>query len=67
MEGIYRVLVKFNDGIKLIDNIFKSMLEEDNWWIYEEEFHGKYIDILLDEMNKLYFRLGRTDFLSQFS
>lgn len=67
LEGIYQVLVKFNDGIKLIDNVFKSMLEEDNWRIYEEEFHDKYINILLEEMNKLYFRFGRTDFLSQLS
>ncbi len=71
IKHIGRMLYKFNDMIRCVDEAFCTAFgigrDDREWMIYEEEFHDKYINILLDGLNKLYLRFGKTDFLQQYS
>lgn len=40
---------------------------DEEWSGYEEEYHDMYINILLINLNKLYFRFGKTNFMEEYS
>lgn len=54
LESISRVLNKFNDVIKLVDESTGLKRDDDEWKTYEEESHEMYINILLKQLNNLY-------------
>ena len=67
LESISRVLNKFNDVIKLVDESTGLKQDDDEWKTYEEESHEMYINILLKQLNNLYIRFGKLRFLKDFS
>lgn len=71
IKHIAGMLHRFNDVIRWVDEVFCTAFgvgkDDKEWMIYEEEFHDKYINILLSGLNKLYLRFGKTDFLQQYS
>lgn len=67
LESICRVLNKFNDVIKLVDESTGLKRDDDEWKTYEEESHEMYINILLQQLNNLYIRFGKLRFLNDFS
>ena len=67
IKYIARVLYRFNHAVKCVDETLGISKDDKEWTIYEEAFHDRYINILLDVLNKLYLRFGKTDFLQQFS
>lgn len=66
-EYIYKVLSKFNDAVKIVEETIGINPENDEWFEYENEYHDMYIDILLNNLNKLYFRFGKTNFMEEYS
>ncbi len=67
LESICRVLNKFNDVIKLVDESTGLKRDDEEWKTYEEESHEMYINILLQQLNNLYIRFGKLRFLNDFS
>lgn len=67
LESICRVLNRFNDVIKLVDESTGLKRDDDEWKTYEEESHEMYINILLQQLNNLYIRFGKLRFLNDFS
>ncbi len=67
LESICRVLNKFNDVIKLVDESTGLKRDDDEWKTYEEESHEMYINILLKQLNNLFIRFGKLGFLKDFS
>lgn len=41
-------------------------LADDEWSAYENDSHDMYINILLDNLNKLYFRVGKINFMYEY-
>lgn len=67
MEFIFNVLKQFNDIVKLMDEIIGYDRNDSEWKIYDEEMHERYINILLGQLNLLFIRFGKTNFLQKFS
>lgn len=67
LEAIYRVLSRFNGAIKTVDEMLGHDLADDEWSAYENDSHDMYINILLDNLNKLYFRFGKINFMQEYS
>ena len=67
LNHIYQVLLQFNNSVKLVDDAIKSGMTDSEWSQYEEEYHDMYINILLNNLNKLFFRFGKTNFMQDFS
>lgn len=67
LEAIYRVLSRFNGAIKAVDEMLGHALSNDEWSAYENDSHDMYINILLDNLNKLYFRFGKINFMQEYS
>lgn len=67
IEHITNVLGKFNLIIKMLDDTLGLHRGDKEWEFYENEFHDRFINILLQELNKLYFQFGKTNFLQQYS
>ena len=66
-EYIYQVLSRFNATVKAVEEAIGISPTEEEWSEYEEEYHDMYINILLNNLNKLYFRFGKTNFMEQYS
>ena len=66
-EYIYQVLSRFNATVKVVEEAIGISPTEEEWSEYEEEYHDMYINILLNNLNKLYFRFGKTNFMEQYS
>lgn len=67
LEAIYRVLSRFNGAIKTVDEMLGHDLVDDEWSAYENDSHDMYINILLNNLNKLYFRFGKINFMQEYS
>lgn len=66
-EYIYQVLSRFNVAVKVMDEIFEISPTDEEWADYKDEYHDMYINILLNNLNKLYFRFGKINFMEEFS
>ena len=66
-EYIYQVLSRFNATVKAVEEAIGISPTEEEWSEYEEEYHDMYINSLLNNLNKLYFRYGKTNFMEQYS
>ena len=67
LESIYRVLHQFNDVVKMVDESLGFMKGNDDWESYDNDSHEKYINILLNALNKLHIRFGNVKFFHDFS
>lgn len=67
LEYIYQLLFTFNDVVKSVDCMTGIKKNGEQWNEYEEATHEMYINLLLKKMNTLYMKLGKLDFLQQFS
>jgi hypothetical protein len=66
-EYIYQVLARFNAAVKVVEEAIGINPTDEEWSGYEEEYHDMYINILLNNLNKLYFRFGKTNFMEEYS
>lgn len=67
LESIYRVLHQFNDVVKMVDESLGFMKGNDDWESYDNDSHEKYINILLNALNKIHIRFGNVKFFHDFS
>lgn len=67
LEFIFRVLHQFNDIVKMVDESLGIVQGNEDWEAYDNASHEKYINILLDALNKLHIRFGNLHFLHDFS
>jgi hypothetical protein len=66
-EYIYQVLARFNAAVKVVEEAIGINPTDEEWSGYEEEYYDMYINILLNNLNKLYFRFGKTNFMEEYS
>ena len=67
LELIYQTLWRFNDAIKFWDELLGYTSGDEEWEEYEKDFYSRYTDILLNNLQKLYLRTGRFDFMQEYS
>lgn len=67
LEALYRVLSRFNGAIKAVDEMIGLTPHDAEWSAYEDNSHDMYINILLNSLNKLYFRFGKINFMQEYS
>lgn len=67
IEHIYRVLHKFNDVVKMVDESTGLTKDDKEWELYDNESHEMYINILLKQLYNLHLRFGNIHFYQDFS
>lgn len=67
LESICRVLHQFNNLVKMVDESLGLVKGNDDWESYDNDSHEKYINILLNALNKLHIRFGNVKFFHDFS
>lgn len=67
IEHITNMLCRFNMAIRTLDEMLGIHRGDSEWEFYENQFHDKYINILLQGLNKLYVKCGKMDFLQLYS
>lgn len=67
LEDIYKVLSRFNNTIKTLDEALGGGFDTKDWEQYEERLHDMYINILLQNLNGLFLRFGKIGFHKRFS
>lgn len=67
LESIFYVLLQFNDMVKKADESLKIVHGSNDWEVYDNASHGKYINMLLIKLNKLQIQFGNLFFFSEFS
>lgn len=67
LKLIYQTLWQFNDAIKFWDELIGYTSGDEEWEEYEKDFYSRYTDILLNNLQKLYLRTGRFDFMQEYS
>ncbi len=67
IESIFNVLKQFNDIVKIIDKAIGFDRSDSEWKIYDEEMQERYMNILLGQLNTIFIRLGKMNFLQKFS
>ena len=67
LEDIYKVLSRFNNTIKTLDEALGGGFDTKDWEQYEERLHDMYLNILLQNLNGLFLRFGKIGFHKRFS
>ena len=62
LESIFYVLLQFNDMVKKADESLKIVHGSNDWEVYDNASHGKYINMLLIKLNKLQIQFGNLFF-----